>query len=312
MAEISYTKTNWVNNVTPLNADNMNHIENGIGALATELEKKIEKPEVAPTVGTVLKVTAVSDDGTFTCAWAEESGGVDVQIAGTSIVQDGVANIPYATDKNVGVLRTTSDNGLYIQDDVVRTYPASDSHISNRNGQYMPITVKNIDYAVKAAMCDGKGAAWTNTEKAAARSRMGVINGSTGKIFGFAMYTIPDGVEQLHTSGNKTLCRTTKSKFLNLAPGCTDELYERMLQGALVTQNDGAGAAVSSTLITYPPRYVGDGIRLSPGYDASILLSTMGDRRIAFFPDFATGHERDIYFTFDGSGMNSIIDIIVY
>ena len=30
MAEISYTKTNWVNNVTKLNADNMNHIENGI------------------------------------------------------------------------------------------------------------------------------------------------------------------------------------------------------------------------------------------------------------------------------------------
>ena len=30
MAEISYTKTNWVNNVTKLNADNMNHIESGI------------------------------------------------------------------------------------------------------------------------------------------------------------------------------------------------------------------------------------------------------------------------------------------
>ena len=30
MAEISYTKTNWVNNVTKLNADNMNNIENGI------------------------------------------------------------------------------------------------------------------------------------------------------------------------------------------------------------------------------------------------------------------------------------------
>lgn len=176
MAEISYTKTNWVNNVTPLNAKNMNNIENGIGALATELEKKIEKPEVAPTVGTVLKVTAVNDDGTFVCTWAEESGGVDVQIAGTSIVQDGVANIPYATDKGVGVLRTTSANGLYIQDGVVRTYPASDSHISNRNGQYMPLTTKNLDYAVKAAMCDGIGAAWTDTEKAAARSRMGAAS----------------------------------------------------------------------------------------------------------------------------------------
>ena len=30
MAEISYINTNWVNNVTKLNADNMNHIEDGI------------------------------------------------------------------------------------------------------------------------------------------------------------------------------------------------------------------------------------------------------------------------------------------
>ena len=30
MAGTSYIKTVWVNNVTKLNADNMNHIENGI------------------------------------------------------------------------------------------------------------------------------------------------------------------------------------------------------------------------------------------------------------------------------------------
>ena len=40
MAEISYTKINWENNVTKLNADNMNHIENGIEALDTALNTK--------------------------------------------------------------------------------------------------------------------------------------------------------------------------------------------------------------------------------------------------------------------------------
>lgn len=40
MAEISYTKTNWVNNVTKLNADNMNHIEDGIEALDLALNTK--------------------------------------------------------------------------------------------------------------------------------------------------------------------------------------------------------------------------------------------------------------------------------
>ena len=40
MAEIAYIKTNWVNNVTKLNADNMNHIENGIEALDVALNTK--------------------------------------------------------------------------------------------------------------------------------------------------------------------------------------------------------------------------------------------------------------------------------
>ena len=40
MAEISYTKTNWVNNVTKLYADNMNHIENGIEARYEDLKTK--------------------------------------------------------------------------------------------------------------------------------------------------------------------------------------------------------------------------------------------------------------------------------
>ena len=285
-------------------------------ATTDALGEKIDKPEVAPTVGKVLKVTAVNDDGTFTCAWAEESGKLDVQIEGTSIVQDGVANIPYGTDKNVGVIMTTTSHGLYIQDrGVIRTFPASDVHISKRDAPYMPITSRHFDYAVKAAMCDGKGAAWTDTEKAAARSRMGVINGSTGNNFSFSLGTIPDSAEQLYTdtNSNKTLCRMTKAHFLTLAPGCTDEMYERMLQGALVTQNDGAGTAVSSTLITYPPRYVGVGIRIPQEWlNASTLFNIMDDRRIAFFPAFETGHESDIYFMFDGSGMKPIIDIIVY
>lgn len=51
--------------------------------------------------------------------------------------------------------------------------PASNNTITSRSTR-QPITAGNFDYAVKAAMCDGKGAAWTSAEQAAARSRMGV------------------------------------------------------------------------------------------------------------------------------------------
>ena len=40
MGETLYEKTVWVNNVTKLNADNMNHIENGIETLAVALNTK--------------------------------------------------------------------------------------------------------------------------------------------------------------------------------------------------------------------------------------------------------------------------------
>ena len=285
-------------------------------ATTDALKVKIDKPEVAPTVGTVLKVTAVNDDGTFTCAWAEESGGgisgvkIDGQLL--SIDTEGNVEIPKGDTNIYGVYKIQNDYGHKLSNGFLTHTPSTNLNIDQRNGEYRPISAKSIDYAVKAAMCDGKGAAWTDAEKAAARSRMGVTNGSTGKRFSFALFAIPENAVSLYTRDSKTLCRMTKANFLTLAPSCTDETYERMLQGALVTQNDGGGAAVSGTLITYPPRYVGVGIRLSPGYDASVLFDVMGDRRIAFFPDFETGHESDIYFMFDSSSMKPIIDIIVY
>ena len=51
MAEISYIKTNWVNNVTKLNADNMNHIEDGIGAIDEDLKTKLDKSDIVQTTG---------------------------------------------------------------------------------------------------------------------------------------------------------------------------------------------------------------------------------------------------------------------
>ena len=77
MAETSYIKTVWVNNVTKLNADNMNHIENGIEtidiALGTKTDKSyvdnaIASSAVSPTVETETitggtKVTITDKDG---------------------------------------------------------------------------------------------------------------------------------------------------------------------------------------------------------------------------------------------------------
>ncbi len=129
--------------------------------------------------------TPTSDDSAANKAYVDEKAKVsDVKVAGTSVVADGTANIPNvltldddgklrvanAPDKtkwtgplgvdNTGLLTTAGANNI-----VINSRTASSIQLLN---------CAYLDYAVKAAMCDGKGPAWTDTEKAAARERMGI------------------------------------------------------------------------------------------------------------------------------------------
>ena len=106
----------------------------------------------------------------------------DVQINGTTAVVDGVANIPYATNAVFGLAKGNPTCGIKFDKGLASTAPASESIIGgNRRSTasdcfYRPITSYCLDYAVKAAMCDGKGKAWTDAEQTAARTRMGAVS----------------------------------------------------------------------------------------------------------------------------------------
>lgn len=109
----------------------------------------------------------------------------DVQIDGTSITSNGVANVPKAGGGELGVVRVdrSGRNGVSLgTDGELRLNPAGDALITARSGS-RPITASNFDDAVKAAMCDGKGAAWTAAEQATARERMGIGAASTPHIW---------------------------------------------------------------------------------------------------------------------------------
>ena len=98
----------------------------------------------------------------------------DVRINGKSITVDGVADIPLASNTHIGLAKLWEYGGLVYGDAGLETVPASEATISARNGSHYLIPADSrLDYAVKAAMCDGKGAAWTVAEQAAARKRMG-------------------------------------------------------------------------------------------------------------------------------------------
>lgn len=146
MAEISYTKTNWVNNVTKLNADNMNHIENGIEAINIALGTKADKSyvdnaiassAVSPTVNTEAitggtKVTITDKDGAHefdvmngvngaagksAYASAQDGGftGTEAQFNKGLSVMGNVSGIDTTVTQNSGNLITSGAVYSYIQ-----------------------------------------------------------------------------------------------------------------------------------------------------------------------------------------------------
>lgn len=99
----------------------------------------------------------------------------DVQVAGVSVLTDGVATIPLAGYNRLGVVQL--DPAGFAAASVegkLALVPPTDAQISTHTYTQRPITPSCMDYAVKAAMCDGKGAAWTAAEQKAARERMGI------------------------------------------------------------------------------------------------------------------------------------------
>lgn len=100
----------------------------------------------------------------------------DVQVAGSSVLDGGVAKVPIAQSDVPGVVKTlpSQDSGIWNDHGSLKISYATDAEISSRLGNRKTIVCANLDYAVKAAMCDGKGAAWTDAEQQAARERMGI------------------------------------------------------------------------------------------------------------------------------------------
>ena len=105
-----------------------------------------------------------------------ESSVQDVKIDGTSIVQDGVANIPIWT--TYGGIMYSHGNGFAI-------VPANVSEITNRSPARKPVTMEVMDTAVKEAIVNPKAklngawvsTEWTNEEKAKARKTLGISEG---------------------------------------------------------------------------------------------------------------------------------------
>lgn len=72
----------------------------------------------------------------------------DVQVNSTSIVNNGVANIPLATTSTAGVGKISNDYGISITSGIFRIYKATDDQIKLGTNNYRPITPSVIPATV--------------------------------------------------------------------------------------------------------------------------------------------------------------------
>lgn len=193
-----------------------------LSSLADENAKlKDDLSDLAPAgaaVGQLFRVAAISEDGKYTM---EPVDMLDVQINGESIVQDGVANIPIITGDNnqFGLMRIDGNyNGISVNSNgQISIADAAKAHIDGRSSK-RAIVPTNMDYAVKAAMCDGNGAAWTAEEQAAARERMGVA-GYELIVDVPTLETASDFHITLDSNGNSLALRAVAIDFAGAADG---------------------------------------------------------------------------------------------
>lgn len=158
-------------------SDALNRLESTIAnaqALADDIRQKLDNGEFVGAQG------EPGSDAEVTAQNIQTALGYvpvkDVQVAGSSVLVDGVANVPMADTNIPGVIKggSPTESGIWLENGVPKISYATNDQIQSRNGQRKSIVCTNLDYAVKAAMCDGKGAAWTIDEQRAARARMGI------------------------------------------------------------------------------------------------------------------------------------------
>lgn len=155
------------------------------------LALKLTEPSTGLAVGKYFRIAAIDESGhaVLEAVDAAQVGVQDVKAAGKSVVADGVANVPLTGINKYGIVKLTygDSSGTTFANDTIYVVPAFNKTINDRkpeNGYSSgpnnrhALVPAHLDYAVKAAMCDGKGDAWSEAEQAAARKRMCVENGA--------------------------------------------------------------------------------------------------------------------------------------
>ena len=112
----------------------------------------------------------------------------DVQINGTSVVQDGVANVPMASASGFGVLKVPLAGGLFPENGSIYVNGATEAHVKAGNQSFWPITPSREHSAAFYGLAKASGdttqsqssnavGQYTDDAKSAIKNMLGVQDG---------------------------------------------------------------------------------------------------------------------------------------
>ena len=137
-------------------------------------------------IGKFLKLKTIDQNGKPTEFEYGEGGGTvtDVTVAGSSVLDDGVAKVPLASTSAKGVVQVAEYNGTSMNNGVITLASASSSQIKDGSRPYNPIVPstqhRSVFYGLaKAAGADMSGSSnavgtYTDTAKSAIKAMLGI------------------------------------------------------------------------------------------------------------------------------------------
>ena len=190
--------------------------------------------ETDPTVPAWAKA---STKPTYT---ASEVGAVsDVQVNGTSIVTNGVASIPAATESIMGAVRAYYDRGIDIENGRLQIAPAGPYTIKDGEDTYLPVTSARVDAAAffglaKAAGDSTQAAApnqignYTNGAKSAIQAMLGITTALAAKEDKTQVVNVSDTDPVITAAANtQYICGEVSTlSFTPSATGTCDIIFE--------------------------------------------------------------------------------------
>lgn len=176
----------------------------------TQLKKSLQALKDFLLAKIPLKTSDLTNDSGYITA---DDAVQDVQINGTSIVDDGVANVPVATNNISGVVKVATSYGIRMENGILRIDEATSGTTKQGVDPDHPVVSKNQHEAVfyglaKIAGHDEKDSTlavgtYTEEAKTAIKSMLGVEDPVDVQINGTSI--VNDGVANIPLAGANTI-----------------------------------------------------------------------------------------------------------